>query len=273
MISMDDQPLEHRKEGQEMTKKERREARREERREQHESLRSARERTKWMKWVGVVVVLGAVVFGVAKLSDGPKPYDGPIVEQGDLQLTADEWSQGGDENALVTLVEYSDFQCPACRVYSTLVHDLAEHFEGDVRVVYRHFPLRSIHPLANLAAQAAEAAGAQGKFWDMHDELFASQSSWSSLTLNDAEDLFVTYAEKLELDVDKFQDDIGLGDVREAVEADYISGLGLGISGTPTFFINGEHVINPKGYEAFRATVQLEIDRAREAVQEESVDE
>src|SRR5207248_309906 len=137
----------------------------------------------------------------------------------------------GPAEAPVTLVEYGDFECPYCGRAEPAVRELLAEF-GDVRYVWRHLPLTDVHPRAEAAAEAAEAAAAQGKFWEMHDLLLDHQDA---LRLSD----LTGYAEELGLDVGQFEDDLrrrsGAGRIEEDVDSADLSG----VSGTPTFFING----------------------------------
>lgn len=146
-------------------------------------------------------------------------------------VSAVDHSQGPD-HALVTLVEYGDFECPSCRQAFPAVKIVQQRFEGRLRFVFRHFPLEQVHPHALLAAQAAECAGAQGKFWEMHDALFEHQ------THLDLEHV-LGYAQQLNLDRTNFlaalEDEIYLQRVREDIDSGEISG----VRGTPTFYING----------------------------------
>ncbi len=138
----------------------------------------------------------------------------------------------GGEHAPVVVVEYGDFQCPHCRAAEPLVRALLEEFDQRVRLVFRHFPLEEVHQYALLAAQAAEAAGAQGKFWEMHDQLLEHQPR---LDLNHLK----RYAESLGLDMASFiaelDDEVYLQRVREHQQG----ALASGVQGTPTFFVNG----------------------------------
>lgn len=138
----------------------------------------------------------------------------------------------GSPMALVTLVEYGDFECPYCGRAYPIVKEL-EHRAGDlVRVIFRNFPLTNLHPHAELAAQAAEAAGAQGKFWQMHDVIFEHQSQLDRASLE-------TYAEGIGLDLERFRSELDAGIWAEPVREHFLSGVRSGVNGTPTFFING----------------------------------
>lgn len=138
----------------------------------------------------------------------------------------------GPDHAPVTLVEYGDFECPNCKQAAPAVKLLLERFKERVRFVYRHFPLEDVHPHALLAAEAAECAGAQGKFWQMHDVLFANQEHLKPKQLHG-------YAEQLGLDMALYSaemdDHVYLQRVREHID----SGLKSGVRGTPGFFVNG----------------------------------
>lgn len=161
----------------------------------------------------------------------------------------------GGEHAPVTIVEYGDFECPNCRQAAPAVKLILEHFRGKVRLAWRHFPLEGVHPHALNAALAAEAAGAQGKFWPMHDVLFENQAHLKTNHLRG-------YARRLELDSARFeadmQEQVYLQRVREQVEG----GEKSGARGTPTFFVNGSIQDVSFGMQALRERVGKLIDRA-----------
>ena len=138
----------------------------------------------------------------------------------------------GPRTAAVTLVEHGDFECPHCRQAHYVLQELLAQFREHMRLVYRNFPLSQIHPHAKRAAEASEAAAAQGRFWDMHDMLFERQHA-----LED-EDL-TAYAAELGLDLGQFQIELVQGVHLPRVSQDFISGVRSGVNGTPTFFING----------------------------------
>lgn len=137
----------------------------------------------------------------------------------------------------ITIVEFSDLQCPACRVVQEPLKQLLEKYKGKVRLVYRHYPLSTIHKNAIAAAQAAEAAHAQGKFWEMHDRLFEKQTDWEGES--DPTGKFVQYAADLQLDRAKFLADLTSQESRDAVNADSLAATRYRLAGTPTFFVNG----------------------------------
>lgn len=174
-----------------------------------------------------------------------------------LNVSVSDWTKG-DNNAAVTLIEYSDLQCPACGLYFSVVKKLQEEFSDRLRFVYRHFPLSQIHKNAEFAAQTTEAAGLQEKFWEMHDLLFLRQEEWSG---GDVQKLFRGYAEILKLDLNKFEKDINSREVKNAVQSDYDGGATLGVNATPTFFLNGQKIANPRSYDEFRSIILEELSK------------
>jgi protein-disulfide isomerase len=139
----------------------------------------------------------------------------------------------GPENAPVTLVEYGDYQCPYCADMNPMIKAIAKAMGAQLRFVFRHMPLLEMHPYAQHAAEAAEAAGAQGKFWEMHDAILQQQSELGS-------DLLHQLAVKLKLDVERFSADVEERRYRPRVKRDFMGGMRSGVAGTPTFFINGK---------------------------------
>jgi len=157
----------------------------------------------------------------------------------------------GNPDAPVTLEEYGDFQCPPCGMFAAFLGQLEKEYDSRLRVVFRNFPLK-VHEHAREAALAAEAAGVQGHFWEMHDVLYREQEAWSKAP--NVRELFESYAGTIGLDLDKFKKDMDGDKTRERVEADRQRGESLGIQTTPTLFINNqplnqEHK-NPEGIRA-----------------------
>lgn len=198
-------------------------------------------------WLGFVVVLALIVWGlIAAMNKGsatnltaPAP-----VTSADHVL--------GSATVPVTLLEYSDFQCPACESYYPLVTRLYNESSSTMRLVYRHFPL-SQHPNAVPAAMASEAAGVQGKFWEMYDQLFTNHADWTELA--DPTPVFVGYAAKLGLNTAEFKADLSSSTLADIINGDQNEGIHIGIDHTPTFFINGKVIDNPQGYEQFKALI------------------
>ena len=138
----------------------------------------------------------------------------------------------GPEKAVVTLVEYGDYECPYCGQAYSVVNQLKDMFETILRLAYRHFPLTTVHPHAQRAAEAAEAAGAQGQFWEMHSMLYENQDALD-------EESLLEYAGDLGLSVEQFANDLAEHRHAPKIQEDVTSGIRSGVNGTPTFFING----------------------------------
>jgi protein-disulfide isomerase len=137
----------------------------------------------------------------------------------------------GSVDALVTLVEYGDYECPHCGAAHAIVKTIMGQVGDAVRFVFRHFPMTTVHPYAELAAEAAEAAGNQHRFWDMHDTLFANQPHLDGPSL-------LAYASELGLDINQFDREVAGHVHLPRITEDFMSGVRSGVNGTPTFFIN-----------------------------------
>ncbi len=170
----------------------------------------------------------------------------------------------GDPNAPVTIEEYSDFQCPFCRRYAEDTEpQIVEKYlkSGKVRILFHQFPLRNLHPQADLAAQAALCAGVQGKFWPMHDMLFERQSDWSGK--GDAEKTFREFAQKLGLDEDAFARCLKAQPFADTVEKDIQAGQAKGVRGTPTFFVNGWTITGAESFGTFQGVIEKALKGER----------
>lgn len=174
---------------------------------------------------------------------------------------ASDWIKG-PEDARITIVEYADFQCPYCSVASDILKDIQEKYPEDVRIVYRHFPLVSIHDKALLATQAAEAAGLQDvdAFWSMHDLLYETQAAWSSFTIEEFTSWLVEKAETLGLNPEQFELDLLSETIVAKAEATWIEGQELGIPGTPYIKINSlyDSQADPQQLTAIVEMIKLE---------------
>lgn len=158
----------------------------------------------------------------------------------------------GPKDAPVTLVEFTDFHCPFCGRAVATLNDVMREYDGKIRWVFRDFPIASLHPRAPKAAEAARCAGEQGKFWEYHDLLFEGQSQ---ATIED----FKRSAEQLKLDPKSFGQCLDSGKHQAAVEADVQEGARLGVTGTPTFFINGRLLVGAQPLESFRRIIEAEL--------------
>lgn len=139
----------------------------------------------------------------------------------------------GSENALITLVEYGDYECPYCGEAYGVVKQIQEHFKGKLRFVFRNFPLQEVHPHAKVAAEIAEFAGEKGHFWEMHDLIYENQEQLGM-------PLLIELTHALNLPVKDLEVDLENGTFVPRIQKDFMSGVRSGVNGTPTFFINGE---------------------------------
>ena len=164
----------------------------------------------------------------------------------------------GNPDAPVTLEEFGDFQCPPCGQFARFVDELLREYNSRLRVVFRNYPLPA-HEHAREAAQAAEAAGLQGKFWEMYDMLYREQEAWSKAP--NTRELFESYAGTIGLDVDQFRKDMDSDKVRERIDSDHALADFLGVKATPTLFINN-HAIDPKDKnpEGIRAAINAALE-------------
>jgi protein-disulfide isomerase len=159
----------------------------------------------------------------------------------------------GNEKAQVTIIEYGDFQCPFCRRFweETLPQIKKDFIDtGKVRLVYRHFPL-AFHAGAKPAAYAVECANDQGKFWQMHDKIFEEQKRISQFSVNDLK----KWASSIGLDMAKFNQCLDSEKYAKRVSDDFVSGQNAGVSGTPTFFINGKLIVGAQPYDSFKSVI------------------
>lgn len=235
-----------------LTKKERRELKRKEKEAARVSQERRRKVRKFLSWGAGIVLAVLAIWDLINFASNSN-----IANQEQtgsfLQIKEDDWVKGNPE-AEVTLIEYSDFQCPTCGAYHPVISQLTQEFGDKVKFVYRHFPLRQFHVNAELAAQAAEAAGRQGKFWEMHDLIFENQRDWSNNRT--AREIFITYAENLNLDIEQFRRDLDSKEIKQKVEGNYQSGIRLGVNSIPTFFLNGKKIQNPRSYKEFKNLIQ-----------------
>jgi protein-disulfide isomerase len=201
----------------------------------------------------IVVVVALATFGSGTmLYRAKRPQVKNIPESQSVAARSDASAHvRGNPDAPVTLEEFGDFQCPPCGQFAVFTEELLREYDSRLRVVFRNFPLPG-HEHAREAALAAEAAGFQGKFWEMHDTLYREQETWSKAP--NVRELFESYAGTIGLDVDQFKKDMDGDKARERVDSDHTLADSLGIKMTPTLFINNRPVEpkdkNPEGVRA-----------------------
>ena len=236
------------------TKKERRELRRQERDAMQDSAVKKRALKRTAMWVLIIGALTGSVFAIYNYGNLP----GITAMIVDAVNPADRVF--GETASKVTLIEYGDFQCPACGQYEPIVQKVRTDYADKIAFVYRHFPL-SQHKNAKITAYASEAAGKQGKFWEMHDMFYAGQNTWANLSDDKARDVLIKYAETIGLDLKLFNDQMDSSEIKNKVEADSQSGLKAGVNSTPTFILNGKR-IQPRSYDEFKQLIDQELSAA-----------
>lgn len=176
---------------------------------------------------------------------GPDPRKQYEVELGDAPVR-------GEKDAKVTIVEWSDFQCPFCNRVGPTLAQIEKEYGDSVRIVFKHLPL-DIHPDARAAHAAAEAAHRQGKFWPMHDRIFQNQRDMRAETLE-------RYAQEIGLDMDRYRKDVISDDVKQRIEEDLAQAQKLGVSGTPAFFINGRNLSGAQPFPNFKRMIDEALE-------------
>jgi protein-disulfide isomerase len=202
-------------------------------------------------WAGFIIIIGLVVWGLIAAEN-----KSIVKDQSTILLTpvsSADWITGST-TAPIQIVEYADFQCPACGAYYPILKQLTDEEGSKFSLVYRHFPLPQ-HQNAYPSAIAAEAAGKQGKFWEMHDLIFQHQTDWENAA--DPSSIYTGYAKTLGLSLDKFATDSADPALRTKIEASLKEGEKAGIDATPTFFVNGKKIMNPHSYDEFKAIVNV----------------
>jgi protein-disulfide isomerase len=214
---------------------------------------------RYLPFVIVIVVALATFGGGTMLYRARRPQVKNIPESQSVRARSDTSAHvRGNPAAAVTLEEFGDFQCPPCGQFAGFAEELLREYDSRLRVVFRNFPLPA-HEHAREAAVAAEAAGFQGKFWEMHDTLYREQAAWSKAP--NARELFESYAGTLGLNMDQFKKDMDSDKARERVDSDHALGDFLGVKVTPTLFINNRPVEpQEKNPEGLRAAINAALE-------------
>jgi protein-disulfide isomerase len=209
-----------------------------------------------------VVVVGFVILGVmsgGSAGSGTATTPTNFVATTVPPISSSDWTEGNPK-AKVTLIEYGDFECPACGAYFPIVQQVIANYSSTILFAFRNFPLYSIHPDAGIAAQAAEAAGLQGKYWPMHDLLYTDQTTWvDSASSSVVAEFFNGYASQLGLNVTQFDSDIDSAKVLNKIQNDVTTGNNAQINHTPTFFINNTQIPNPTSLADFETALNNAI--------------
>jgi protein-disulfide isomerase len=220
------------------------------------------------KWliIGIIATVILIAGGVFLMSRGSS--SGAKQISSDILVPKNAYIAGGivqgsylpaSSTAKLTLVEFGDYECPACIEYHPFVKQILSDFSGQVNYVFRNFPL-SQHANAPISAYAAEAAGLQGKYWQMHDKIYESTTEWVAST--DAKSIFIGYAGALGLDIKKFTGDIDSDAIKNKVQSDISDGNLVKLNATPTFYLNGVKVGSLTGsYANFKSIISAELSK------------
>lgn len=198
-------------------------------------------------WAVFGIIVLALVGGMVYLSMSNRLNVSDITNDSAMKILGAEARNGdigehtlGNENAKVVLIEYADYQCPGCGTTAPTVKSLTEKYRDSMLLIFRNYPITTSHPNARVAAATAEAAGLQGKFWEMHSLLFEKQSEWSNASVNDRLGIFLSYGDQLGLNREQLEKDIASENIKRKIDFDTAIGRVQNITGTPTFFLNGK---------------------------------
>lgn len=201
-------------------------------------------------WAGFIIILVLIVWGL--IVAGNKEPKTKVNLKTPSSISDNDHVKG-PEDAPVTIIEYSDFECPACQMYYFVMERLLASSTIPIRFAYRHFPL-SYHVNAVPASLASEAGGRQGKFWEMYSLIFENYTDWTGK--GDASDIFAGYARDLGLDMEKYNSDITDPVLRKKISDNLEEGISIGVNATPTFFVNGKVITNPSSYNEFLSIIE-----------------
>ncbi len=208
-----------------------------------------------------VIVLAIVVFAIIALRSPDKSQsqtDSTGAVTGSQLTELQTGHDQGPADAKVVLVEFGDYQCPSCgAAYPVLKNEILPQFNNKIRFVFKNFPLTQIHKNAMAGANAAEAAGAQGKYWEMHDALYEHQTEWS--TASDPTPFFAQYASNLGLDSNRLVSEVKAQKYKDVIQKDMDLGNDLKVQGTPTFYVNGTLVDTSQGLTGITTAINAAL--------------
>lgn len=211
------------------------------------------------KDIAIMVSVTAVVIGVIVFLVVYNNPQAPVVVSDVSKLVRADSNMTGSASAKVTLVEFGDYECPACGASEPVIKKIIDTYakNPNFNFVFRNFPLTSIHANALVSAEAAEAAGAQGKYFQMNELLYINQSQWSESKA--PLDIFVSYAQQLNLDVNKFKQDVQSNKYANKINADSDDGNAIGINATPTFYLDGVQTVGVPLFDGLKAKIDTEL--------------
>ena len=228
-------------------------------------------------WAVFIVIVVAVIGGMVYMARQDKLDVSDVGKDKAAGVLAAEDRNGnieehvlGKKDAKVIVVEYGDYQCPGCSTAAPKAKAVAEKYKDNVALIFRNFPIATIHPNARAAAAAAEAAGFQGKFWEMHDLIYANQDTWSQASTNDRTEIFLGYARQIGLKEEQFKEELSDARITKKINFDVAIARTQGVTGTPTFYINGELVEATNDADYLENAVKEALKKAGVEVKEEA---
>jgi len=239
-----------------LTKAQKRELRKQEWQQKAEADKKQEQFKKIAIWVGAALVMILAIAGLAFLvNSSPTSSSQPI----NVAPVSDKDITNGVKDSKVTLMEYADFQCPACASYQPILKQILAEYDGKILFVFRNYPLTSIHKNAVISAQAGYAAHKQGGFFEMAESLYDNQKNWESL--GDPRPEFIDYAKELKMDINKFEQDMNAGETKNFVKDSERQAISEGMNSTPTFVLNGVKIKSPNNSEAFKRLIDDELNK------------
>lgn len=220
-------------------------------------------RTRWI----IFVVIAAGILLLLVFSSGNSGLNVNSVDANTIQKATSQDGNIADHvfgkiGSKVTLIEYGDFQCPPCGEIYPVVKSISEQYKNQLQYVFRNFPIADLHPNAKAAAASAEAAGLQGKYWEMHDKIYETQSDWSNLSATERTKFFDNLASELNLNIKKFDADMSASSTTDKISYDIALGTKSSVSGTPSFFLNGKKLDPKTEYSTDESTFKNTINAA-----------
>lgn len=178
----------------------------------------------------------------------------------------------GDKSSKVVLIEYGDFQCPGCAAAYPNLKQIKETYKDQIAFIFRNFPLTAIHPNALAASTAAEAAGLQGKFWEMHDKLYENQDAWGTIEASKRTDIFAGYASDIGIDVNQFKEDLGDPKIAAKISRDRALGQKLNVDSTPTIYLGSTKLTDEETTDLVQKDGQKLMDKLDAALKAAGVE-
>lgn len=220
------------------------------------------------RWIIFALVCIATIGGLVLVSRGNK-IDVSQVDVNAIIASGENADRVyGDKNSKVIVIEYADFQCPGCASFDKVTTSVRKKYQDHIAFVYRHYPLSTIHPNAFASAASAEAANKQGKFWEMSEQLFLSQSEWERASASERDKIFQGYASSLGLNIEQFRADVASKQTANAINYDRALGAKAGVSATPTMFLNGQKINNDIINQAAQGDAKAFTDKLDQAIRE-----